>query len=124
MFGWCGRTGALLKLPSSDGFVRVLLQVVSGGAARRKGGPHHSAVLHGVCGAGVQYRLVLDPTVFRLHAGGCVRHGDHAALTAPVATASYIRESFVSLGVVQKEQKKKKIIRKEVRKQGLRMREL
>lgn len=104
MFGWCSRTGALLELPAADGLVRVLLQVVPGGAARCESGPHHPAVLHGVGRARIQHRLVLDPTVFRLHAGGRVRHRDHAAFAASVATANYVR---LVCRCIEKEKKKK-----------------
>lgn len=85
MFGWCSRTGAFVELPGPDGLVRMLLQIVPRGPAWSKGGPHDPTVLHGVRRTRVEHRLVLKPTVFRLHTGGCTRHGDHSALSVSVA---------------------------------------
>lgn len=86
MFGWCGRTGTFVKLPTPNGLVRVLFQIMSRGPTWRQGGPHHPAVLHGIRRTWIEHRLVLQPTVFRLHAGSRVRHGDHSAFPVPVAT--------------------------------------
>lgn len=85
MFGWCSRTGTFVELPTPDGFVCMLLQIVPRGPAWSKGGPHDSAVLHGVRSARVEHRLVLEPTILCLHAGGCIRHGDHPAFSISVA---------------------------------------
>ncbi|KYN37132.1 hypothetical protein ALC56_08923, partial [Trachymyrmex septentrionalis] len=88
MFGWCSRTGAFMELPTPDGFVRMLLQIVSCGPAWGKGSPHNSTILHGVRRARVKHRLVLEPTIFRLHTGGCIRHGNHPAFAVPSNVAS------------------------------------
>ena len=85
MFGWCSRTGAFMELPTPDGFVRMLLQIMSCGSAWGKGSPHNSTILHGICRARVEHRLVLEPTIFRLHTGGCIWHGNHPAFAVPVA---------------------------------------
>lgn len=74
-----------MELPTPDGFVRMLLEIVPRGPAWSKGGPHHPTVLHGIRRTGVEHRLVLKPTVLRLHAGGCTRHRDHPALSVSVA---------------------------------------
>lgn len=87
MFSWCSRTGALMELPTTDSFVGMLLQVVPRGPAWSKGGPHNSTVLHGVRRTRIEHRLVLEPAVFRLHAGGCIRHGDHPAFPVSVEFA-------------------------------------
>lgn len=85
MFGWCSRTGTFVELPTPDGFVRMLLQIVPCGPTWGKSGPHNPTVLHGVRRARIEHRLILEPTVFRLHAGGCIRHGDHPAFPVSVA---------------------------------------
>jgi len=85
MFGWCSRTGTFVELPTTDGLVRVLFQIMSGSSTRSKGSPHHPAVLHGVRRAGIKHRFILQPTVFRLHTGSCIRHGHHSALAVPIA---------------------------------------
>jgi len=55
------------------------------GPAWGKSGPHDPTVLHGVRRARVEHRFVLEPTIFRLHAGGRIRHGNHSAFPVSVA---------------------------------------
>lgn len=85
MFGWCGCTGTFMKLPTPDGLVCVLLQIVSRGPTWSEGGPHDSTVLHGIRRARIKHCLILEPTVFRLHPRSCIRHGDHPAFPIPIA---------------------------------------
>ncbi|KYM99161.1 hypothetical protein ALC62_10130, partial [Cyphomyrmex costatus] len=88
MFSWCSRTGAFMELPTPDSFVRMFLQIMSCGPTWGKGSPHDSTVLHGICSARVEHCLILEPTIFRLHAGGCIRHRNHPAFAVPSNVAS------------------------------------